>query len=125
MTPGERVLYHQIHPLKLATDFLAEVVSLPLIWHGRYRPGLAVHFLAPVIGSAVVLRRDDDLERLKASAPGRHVAVEMTPAMQAVRLAGDAVTVAGAWWHRRALIALGAAIVIGGWTLGPRGGRAG
>jgi len=31
MTLRERILYHQIHPLKLGTDILAAVVSLPLL----------------------------------------------------------------------------------------------
>jgi hypothetical protein len=30
MTPQEKMLYHQIHPLKLATDISAEIVSLYL-----------------------------------------------------------------------------------------------
>jgi hypothetical protein len=37
MEPRERVLYHQIHPLKLGGDIGADLVSLPLIWGGRRR----------------------------------------------------------------------------------------
>lgn len=35
MTPQEKALYHQIHPLKLFTDISAEVISLYLFWKRR------------------------------------------------------------------------------------------
>jgi hypothetical protein len=121
MDRADRVLYHQVHPLKLASDGTAELVSLPLIWRGRYRLGLAVHLLPPIAASALVMRRTADLERIRDSSVGRYVRVEMTGSMQAVRLLGDAVTVVGAWSHRRPLIGLGALIVVAGWTMGPGG----
>ncbi len=122
MDAADRELYHQIHPAKLAADIVAELVSLPLIWAGRRRSGLLLHFALPMVGSAIVLRRTADLECLRRSAAGRYVRTEMTPAMQAVRLAGDGVATVGAWRRSIALIAAGAALVLAGWTLGPRSG---
>jgi len=120
MDTADRVLYHQIHPVKLGTDLVAELVSLPLLWRRRYRTGLAVHFLPPIVASAVVTRWTNDLERIRDSPAGRYVRTEMTPAMQAVRLAGDGLTIVGAWRRRPGLVALGALVVIAGWTIGPR-----
>jgi hypothetical protein len=42
----------------------------------------------------------------------------MPPAAQAVRLAGDAVTIVGAWQRNGFLIAAGAVIVVAGWSHG-------
>jgi hypothetical protein len=70
MTTDERVLYHQIHPAKLATDLVAEVVSVMLVWRGHLRSGLVVHLGAPVLGSMIVLPRTSELERLGRVARG-------------------------------------------------------
>ena len=40
MTPQEKSLYHQIHPLKLLTDSSAEVLSLYLFWKRKLLAGL-------------------------------------------------------------------------------------
>jgi hypothetical protein len=121
MEPRDRVLYHQIHPLKLGGDIGADLVSLPLIWTGRRRLGMLIHWATPVVASAVVLPRTADLERLRESSAGRYVNHEMTPPMQAIRLIGDAITVAGAWRRRADWIALGGLVVAAGWTVGPGG----
>jgi hypothetical protein len=120
MTTDERVLYHQIHPAKLLTDLVAEVVSVVLLWRRHLRSGFVVHLGAPVLGSLIVLPRTDELERLKESKAGRYVRTEMTTLMVGLRVAGDVLTVAGALRHRPVLIALGALLVVAGWTLGPR-----
>jgi hypothetical protein len=122
LTLPERALYHQIHPAKLGADLTAELISLPLYWRGRNRAASVVHMAVPIVASAVVLGRTAELERLRDSRAGRYVLVEMTPAMQALRMAGDAVAVLGARRRSVPLVALGAAIVAGGWTLGPRSG---
>jgi hypothetical protein len=40
--------------------------------------------------------------------------------MVGLRVAGDVLTVVGAWRHQPWVIALGALLVVAGWTLGPR-----
>jgi hypothetical protein len=120
---AERVLYHQILPLKLASDVGAEVVSIILIWRGRRRLGLALHFLPPVVASALLTRRTADLERLRDSPAGQYIAREMTPARVLVRLAGDAITVLGAWSRRPAILAVGAVVVVLNAKLVPPSGR--
>src|SRR5262245_38092535 len=94
----EKVLYHQIHPLKLATDISAQLVSFWLFWLHLLLPGLLAMFVPPLIGSALVMRLAD-LTRQRDSAVGRYIAWEMTPAMQAVRLAGTLPISLGAWFH--------------------------
>jgi hypothetical protein len=116
---AERSLYHQIHPAKLGTDLAAELVSVRLFWQHRLAAGLAFHLIPPVIASAVITGRTAELERIKASPAGRYVAAEMTPRMVGLRVAGDLVTVLGAWQRRPFVIAVGALLVIAGWTLGP------
>ena len=116
----ERVLYHQIHPAKLATDLTAELVSVALIWQRRYVLGLVAHLVPPIVASAVLTRRTADLERLRDTRAGRHVRSEMTPPIVALRVIDDVLTVADAWRHRPAVIAAGALLVLAGWTLGPR-----
>ena len=71
MTREEKLLYHQIHPLKLLADWTAGFVALPLLWRHRLRAALLASF-------------------------GRY----MTREMQGVRLAGYLIMSLGAW-HRR------------------------
>lgn len=117
MTLRERALYHQIHPAKLATDILAEPVSLYFFWRHDLAIGLATHFLPPIIASALVMRLAD-LEPAKASPLGRYIGRHMTRTVEGARLAGDLVMVAGAWLHAWWLIAFGLAVVAGAWLSG-------
>jgi hypothetical protein len=122
MTTREKVLYHQIHPLKLATDIAAQVLSFWLFWQHLLVPGLLAMFVPPLIGSALVIRFAD-LTRQRDSAVGRYLAWEMTPAMQAVRLAGTLPISLGAWFHTWWLAALGLGVVLFGWLRGLLFGR--
>jgi hypothetical protein len=55
-----------------------------------------------------------DFTWIKKSAVGRYLAWEMTPAMQALRLAGTIPIAIGAWHHQWWAIALGVLIVLFG-----------
>jgi hypothetical protein len=94
---AERTVYHQIHPAKLATDVLAEVISVRLLWQRHLAAGLVVHLVPSVVASAILTRRTAALEWLKATPAGRYVRAEMTPPMVALRVLGDVITVVGAW----------------------------
>jgi hypothetical protein len=113
----ERALYHQIHPAKLATDILSEPISLWLLWEHRLWLGLAVHFLPPIVASALVMSLADH-ERLKSSGLGRYVEQHMSRPVEAARLGGDLVMVIGAWLHAPWVIGFGLIIVIGAWLRG-------
>jgi hypothetical protein len=117
LTLQQKLLVHQVHPVKLGADITASALSLMLVWRGHRRSGMVVHFALPVLGSTLVLATAD-LPRLATTPAGRYVQHHMPPAAQAVRLAGDALTVAGARRHRGGLIAAGLAVVVAGWSHG-------
>jgi hypothetical protein len=117
MTLKEKALYNQIHPLKLSTDILAAAVSLYFFWFHQPVPALILHFLPPVIASALLIRYAD-LEPLKETAFGRYVGANMTRTIEAIRLFGDLVMIVGAWMHDLLLIAAGVIIIAGAWGNG-------
>ena len=117
MTLKERALYHQIHPLKLGTDILASIVSLYFFWQHELLIALALHFLPPIIMSALLVRYAA-LERYRESSLGRYIGRYMTHTIEGVRLFGDLVTIMGAWNHDWFLLTAGFAVVLGAWCNG-------
>jgi hypothetical protein len=117
LTTREKVLYHQIHPLKLGTDITAAVVSTVFLWQHALILGLLTAFVPPVVASAVLLRTLD-LTRIRDSAVGRYLKRSMTRSMEALRFAGTLPMGVGAWYHLPWLILLGLAMVLFGWLRG-------
>lgn len=117
MTLKEKVLYHQIHPLKLAADIGCEPVSLYFFWHHDLVLGLTMHF-APPIAASLILIRFADFEAIKRSRAGAYLRRNMTRIVEGIRLAGDIVMVFGAWFHQPYLIILGLAGVVLAWCSG-------
>jgi hypothetical protein len=117
LTLREKVLYHQVHPAKVATDILSGVVSLWLLWRREWVLGFAAHVIPPIVASIVAVRFVD-LSVLKTSQFGRYVARSMTRPVEFARLFGDGVMVAGALLRNGWIIALGAVVVLGAWSLG-------
>jgi hypothetical protein len=117
MTPQEKVLYHQIHPLKLLADMSAEVISLYLFWRRKLFAGLLASFLPPILASLLIIRWVD-LEPYKQSAFGNYLHRYMTPPVVAARILGTVITHLGAWFHRPLLIPLGLGLVLLGWLRG-------
>jgi hypothetical protein len=99
MTREEKILYHQIHPLKLLTDSTVGFAALPLLWRHRLREALLVMFVPAILVSVLIIRYAD-LGQYKQSPFGRYVGQYMTKEMQAVHSAGYLIMVLGAW-HRR------------------------
>ena len=117
MNSKEKYLYHQIHPLKLFTDIGAAFGSLCLLWRHQLAFALVV-MLAPPLVVSFFLMRYADLEPYRQSAFGKYIARSMSHAMEAIRLAGMAVTALGAWHQSPWLIVTGVAIVLFGWLRG-------
>jgi C4-dicarboxylate transporter len=117
MTLSEKILLHQVHPLKLATDIGASIVSLYFLWRHQLLIGLLTHFIPPPIGSAAVIAFAK-LEPYKHSSLGSYLVRYMTPAAQATRLAGDLITVVAAWYQSLGGLIFGLAIIIVAWTYG-------
>jgi hypothetical protein len=118
MDLAERTLYHQIHPLKLATDIGVTPVALFFLWGHRPLAALVVGFVPPIVVSAAMIRWPPDLERRKASALGRYVGRYLTPAIEAIRLVTLGPMAYGAWKHEPAWIAIGVAILVVAWANG-------
>ena len=49
MSLRERILYHQIHPVKLAVDLASGLLSAWVIWNHKLWMAMAVARLPPVI----------------------------------------------------------------------------
>jgi hypothetical protein len=117
MNFADKVLYHQIHPLKLGTDILASLVSLYFFWQHRLLVGLLLHLAPPIFASVVIIYMVD-LEPQRQSTFGQYVKKMMTHKIEAIRLGGDIVMVLGAWSRSLSFIGVGLAIVIAGWLSG-------
>ena len=112
-----RLLYHQIHPLKLLTDWGTAAVAAWLLWDHRLGAALLVGFVPPILVTAILVRWAD-LEPYRDSSFGRYVARHMTRAVEGLRLAGLAVAWGAAWAHRPLYTAGGVAIILGAWAWG-------
>jgi hypothetical protein len=84
---GEKVLYHQIHPAKLAADVGASIVSTYLMWHRGFAAAIFAAFVPAVLASALVMRYAD-LERRKHSRFGRYMQRYMNRRVEAWRFFG-------------------------------------
>jgi hypothetical protein len=117
MTLQEKILYHQIHPLKLAADIGCEPVSLYFFWQHNLLLGLATHFAPPIAASFWLIARAN-LEAYKNSAGGAFLRRHMTRTVEAIRLLGDLLMAVGAWIRLPSLIASGAVIIVLAWASG-------
>jgi hypothetical protein len=113
----DAIQLHQVHPVKLAFDITASVVSNFLLWQHRLGDGLVWRYLPPVVGSALVLGFAD-VDRLRDTRRGRYVLEHMSPASTALRLAGDTLMAVGAWRRQTSWLLAGALIVAAGWSHG-------
>jgi hypothetical protein len=59
MDLSEKVLYHQIHPAKLAADMSGSVISTYLMWQRKFGPAMLAAWVPAILGSAIVLRFAD------------------------------------------------------------------
>ncbi len=117
LTPSEKVLIHQIHPLKLAVDWSTGIFALSFFWKHRLLRGLLLAVLPSLVVSFILLRWAD-LSRLQHSSAGRYVRQYMTGSAQGIRLLGYAAMAAGAWFHRTGMIAIGFAAILAAWSRG-------
>jgi hypothetical protein len=115
MNRDDKLLYHQIHPAKLAVDIATSAASAWLLWRGQLWLAMLVGWLPSVIVTAAMVRWMD-FSRQRDSSFGRYVVHHMTRQATAVRLAGQLVMWLAAWLHAAWGIAVGALVVIAGWT---------
>lgn len=114
----DKKLYHQIHPLKLATDIGVVPPALYCLWQHRSVPAALIGFVPPILVSAAMMKWTPDLERLKSSRLGRYIKRNMTPAIEALRLVSLVPMAYGAWKHQVRYVLLGLVIVAVAWCSG-------
>lgn len=117
MNTEEKYLYHQIHPLKLFTDWSTGIVALYPLWQHSLALALVIALIPPPIVS-FTLMRFADLEKYKESAFGKYVRKYMTRSMEVIRFTGYGLMVVGAWYHILWLIPVGLTIILLGWLKG-------
>lgn len=110
-------MVHQVHPVKLCTDIAAAAASTGLLWRRRLLAGLLIRYLPPMVASGLVLAFAD-LDRLRQTAGGRYVLGHMPDGAVAIRFAGDTLMAAAGWRRSVPGVALGAAVIVAGWSHG-------
>ena len=113
----ERVLYSQIHPAKLLTDWCAGMVSLYIFWQHEFALGVAVAII-PTVLVAVLVIGFADLYRYKKSRLGSYVHKFETADARATRLFGFVVGAASAWYQMLPVVAVGIALIVLAWLRG-------
>src|SRR5260370_13782299 len=92
MTLREKILFHQVHPAKLATDVLSAVVSLYFFWQHQLFIPLLTHFVPPP-GASTMIIRFADLVLYKRSRLGPLLICHLTPGSQAMLLICHLITI--------------------------------
>jgi hypothetical protein len=113
----EHILYHQIHPAKLAADIGGSIVSAYLIWQHHFWWAMLSAFVPALLGSGLVLRFAK-LAPYKSSRLGRYIARFMNRWIEAWRFAGQIIMWIAAWYHVGWGIVAGALVVIAAWCFG-------
>ena len=114
----EKVLYHQIHPAKLAADIGGSLVSTYLMWRRRFVAAMLAAFVPALLASVLVIRYAD-LDRRKHSRFGLYMRRYMDRrVVDAWRFFGQVVMWVGAWYRVGKLVPIGLAIAVAAWVSG-------
>ncbi len=117
MSLRERLLYHQVHPLKLAVDPMCGILALFLLWRGRGRLGLAI-LTVPTAGVSALLVSGADLRGTRDSRRGAYMRRYQTPPIQFLRFAAVGVALWGAWRRRAVTLSAGLSAAAVCWLYG-------
>jgi hypothetical protein len=113
----EKNLYQQIHPLRLAADWLSGFAACYLFWQQEIAGGLIIAFI-PSLFVSLVLMRFVDLEKVKNSTFGRYYKRTYKQILDTFRLAGFVVMAVGSYYHSLPAAGAGLLLIIGTWTIG-------
>jgi hypothetical protein len=117
MNSREKLRYHQIHPAKLAVDWLSAIIALFPMWEHKVVLGVIIAFVPPVLASYLIVRLVD-LSRYKSSPFGKYMAAHMSAWLQFVRMFGFVLMLFGAYNRDILLIACGLALILLAWLKG-------
>ena len=119
MELNERVLYHQIHPFKLLTDWSAAFAAAALLWNHRPIEALVIGFVPSALVT-IALVRWANLEPYRESRFGHYVSGFMTRRVKVARFGGLLPLWIGAWFRSPVAMAAGVVWIIGCWLIGLR-----
>jgi hypothetical protein len=114
MTTYERYLYHQVHPLKLLTDWGSGLAALYFYWKRELLLAVLVALVPSLVISGVLIRFAN-LEHYATSKRGQYIKTHMTRARELVRLAGYVVMAFAAWYHLPWMILSGLLVILLAW----------
>ena len=114
MTPQDKYLYHQVHPLKLLTDWVAGAVALYFFWKQELLTAVLVAVLPPLVVSGVLIRFAR-LEHYATTKKGEYIRTHMTRPRELLRLAGYVVMAFAAWYHLPWMILSGLLVIVLAW----------
>ena len=117
MNLQEKNLYQQIHPIRIATDWLSGFYACYLFWQHEPIPALVMAFIPSLVVSLFVVK-NSDLEKLKNSAFGRYYKRIYSKSIDLVRFAGFVVMSVSSWYQEWSGIILGVLIVLATWIYG-------
>lgn len=118
MTLEEKKLYHQIHPLKLGTDFLSGFGAVYLLWERQLLAAVCLAFIPSAVLSLILVTKVD-LEKYKNSAFGVYIRRHMySKGVDWLRFGGFTLMMVGGWDHWWSLIGVGFLIVLACWSKG-------
>jgi hypothetical protein len=113
----EKLLYHQIDPLKLSVDIGCTLLALFFVWQHEWLKGVLTAFIPSMLISMYVIKYKN-LEPLKASRLGKYIHGYMTKQIEYIRTAGLGVAAVGAWMNDSAILGLGLLIILATWLAG-------
>jgi len=118
----ERIVVHQVHPFKLATDWFTAVAAGWLFWNHEMVTALLVGFVPSIVVSLYMIMRVD-LGRLADTPLGKYVASPRTRPSDGIRFLGLAIAWWGAWMNQVLPVGVGLAVILIGWGKGLLGRR--
>lgn len=117
MNLPEKNLYQQIHPLRLATDWITGFAACYFFWQQDAVRALIIAFIPSLIVSLIVIRFAD-LERLKNSSFGRYFKRTYNKTVDLVRFGGFIIMAVSSWFQDLRFAGVGLFVIIGTWTYG-------
>jgi hypothetical protein len=113
----ERILLHQLHPLKLAVDWGTGFLAAWLLWGHDLVAALIVGFVPSILLSVYFILRTD-LSRFKETPLGRYMLSPRTRPSDSLRLFGLVIMWGGAWLNNIPGAVAGLAIILLAWARG-------
>src|SRR5699024_8686045 len=107
-------LYHQIHPLKLLTDWITGVISLYILWSHQIVTALIVMFVPSILVSIIIMKYVN-LEKLKNSSFRNYIQGRMKKVVVIVRFIVCAIMILCAWFNLIWLILCALIIILARW----------